>query len=110
MRIACCGAVAYFAAPLGRDCGGALKSKARLELNLLGGFEAHLQGGAALVLPTRKTQALLAYLALPPGRSHPREKLATLLWGDMQTAQARADPHAAAGRAGLARGCAASAR
>jgi predicted ATPase/DNA-binding SARP family transcriptional activator len=66
-----------------------LKSEARLELKLLGGFEAHLQGGAALVLPTRKTQALLAYLALPPGRSHPRDKLATLLWGDMQNAQAR---------------------
>jgi predicted ATPase/DNA-binding SARP family transcriptional activator len=66
-----------------------LKSEARLELKLLGGFEAHLQGGAALVLPTRKTQALLAYLALPPGQSHPRDKLATLLWGDMQNAQAR---------------------
>src|SRR5262245_31771062 len=70
------------------SCGGALKSKPRLELKLLGGFEAH-QGGAALVLPTRKTQALLAYLALPPGQSHPREKLAALLWGDMQNAQAR---------------------
>jgi DNA-binding SARP family transcriptional activator len=66
-----------------------LKSKARLELKLLGGFEAHLQGGAPLVLPTRKTQALLAYLALPPGQSHPRDKLATLLWGDMQNPQAR---------------------
>ena len=66
-----------------------MKSKARLELKLFGGFEAHLQGGPALVLPTRKTQALLAYLALPPGQSHPREKLATLLWGDMQNAQAR---------------------
>src|SRR5689334_16054916 len=84
------GAVAYSAAPLGPSHGGgALKSEARLELKLLGGFEAHLQGGAALVLPTRKTQALLAYLALPPGRSHPRDKLATLLWGDMQNAQAR---------------------
>src|SRR5262245_3861862 len=39
--------------------------------------------------PTKKTQALLAYLALPLGQSHPREKLATLLWGDMQHAQAR---------------------
>ena len=66
-----------------------MQSEARLELKLLGGFEAHLQGGAPLVLPTRKTQALLAYLALPPGQSHPRDKLATLLWGDMQNAQAR---------------------
>ena len=66
-----------------------MKSAARLELKLLGGFEARLQAGAALVLPTKKTQALLAYLALPLGQSHPREKLATLLWGDMQDAQAR---------------------
>ncbi|HWN12851.1 MAG TPA: BTAD domain-containing putative transcriptional regulator, partial [Candidatus Dormibacteraeota bacterium] len=55
----------------------------------LGGFQAQLEAGAALVLPTRKAQALLAYLALPPGQTHPREKLATLLWGDMQDAQAR---------------------
>ena len=66
-----------------------MKSAAHLELKLLGGFEAQLQAGAALVLPTKKTQALLAYLALPLGQSHPREKLATLLWGDMQDAQAR---------------------
>jgi len=68
-----------------------VKSRASLELKLLGGFEAHLQGGTALVFPTRKTQALLAYLALPPGQSHPRDKLATLLWGDMQNAQARSN-------------------
>src|SRR5262245_8633045 len=66
----------------------AVMSEAHLELKLLGGFEARLQAGAALVLPTKKTQALLAYLALPAGQSHPREKLATLLWGDMQHAQA----------------------
>jgi predicted ATPase/DNA-binding SARP family transcriptional activator len=64
-------------------------SEVHLELKLLGGFEARLQAGAALVLPTQKTQALLAYLALPLGQSHPREKLATLLWGDMQHTQAR---------------------
>ena len=62
--------------------------EARLKLMLLGGFQAQLKAGAALVLPTRKSQALLAYLALPPGH-HPREKLATLLWGDMHDAQAR---------------------
>ena len=61
----------------------------RLKLTLLGGFQAQLDAGAALVLPTRKTQALLAYLALPLGQAHPREKLATLLWGDMPDAQAR---------------------
>ena len=66
-----------------------MTSRARLELKLLGGFEARLQGGAALVFPTQKTQALLAYLALPLRQSYPREKLATLLWGDMPHAQAR---------------------
>src|SRR5262245_5842819 len=66
-----------------------MTSKTHLELKLLGGFEARLRAGAALVLPTQKAQALLAYLALPLGQSHPREKLATLLWGDMQHAQAR---------------------
>ena len=59
-----------------------MTSEVHLELKLLGGFEARLQAGAALVLQTQKTQALLAYLALPLGQSHPREKLATLLWGE----------------------------
>ena len=66
-----------------------MEPSARLKLTLLGGFQAQLEAGAALVLPTRKTQALLAYLALPLGQAHPREKLASLLWGDMADAQAR---------------------
>ena len=63
---------------------------ARLNLTVLGGFQARLDQGPALELPTRKSQALLAYLALPPGRSHARDKLAALLWGDMPEPQARA--------------------
>ena len=66
-----------------------MTSGAHLELKLLGGFEARVHAGAAMVLPTKKAQALLGYLALPLGQSHPREKLATLLWGDMQHVQAR---------------------
>jgi DNA-binding SARP family transcriptional activator/predicted ATPase len=61
----------------------------RLTLTLLGGFEARPASGASLKLPTRKAQALLAYLATPPGRSHSREKLAALLWGDRSDGQAR---------------------
>ncbi len=78
--------MAYSAAPLVDNL---LKPEARLKLTVLGGFQAQLEPGRALVLPTKKAQALLAYLALPPGRAHPREKLATLLWGDMADAQAR---------------------
>jgi DNA-binding SARP family transcriptional activator len=62
---------------------------ARLQLELLGGFSVRLDGGEACVLPTRKAQALLAYLALPAGRFHSREKLTALLWGDTAEAQAR---------------------
>ena len=63
---------------------------AKLNLALLGGFQARLEAGAALVLPTRKAQALLAYLALPPGQAHPRDKLAALLWGGIREESARA--------------------
>src|SRR5437667_3363077 len=61
----------------------------RLNLALLGGFHGRVDASAPLTLPTRKTPALLAFLALPPGRSHPREKLASLLWGGMREPQAR---------------------
>src|SRR5438105_6971625 len=62
----------------------------QLHLTLLGGFHARLQPGSAIALPTRKSQALLAYLALPLGRAHPRDKLAALLWGGIRDDSARA--------------------
>src|SRR5438045_9041632 len=62
----------------------------QLHLTLLGGFHARLQPGSAIALPTRKSQALLAYLALPLGRTHPRDKLASLLWGGIREESARA--------------------
>ena len=61
----------------------------RLQFELLGGFSARLDTGEPCGLPTRKTQGLLAYLALPAGRFHSREKLTALLWGDTAEAQAR---------------------
>jgi DNA-binding SARP family transcriptional activator len=61
-----------------------------LHLSLLGGFRAHLDANPPMVLPARKAQALLAYLALPLGQAQPRDKLAALLWGDMAQPQARA--------------------
>jgi DNA-binding SARP family transcriptional activator len=63
---------------------------AKLSLTLFGGFQARLEGGPALALPTRKAQAMLAYLALPPGRAHPRDALAALLWGGIREDSARA--------------------
>jgi DNA-binding SARP family transcriptional activator len=61
----------------------------RLSLTLLGDFQSRLGPEPPLRLRTRKTQALLAYLALPPGQPHSRDKLAALLWGDRSPHQAR---------------------
>ena len=61
----------------------------RLSLALLGGFRARLDD-QALAIGVKKSQALLAYLAVPLGQAHPRDKLAALLWGDMREPQARA--------------------
>src|SRR5262245_5804167 len=60
-----------------------------LELELLGGFRARTAAGALLPLSARKTQALLAFLAVPPGQSHPRNELAALLWSDLRQERSR---------------------
>jgi DNA-binding SARP family transcriptional activator len=65
------------------------RDKDGVDLRLLGGFQARLRQGPSLRVPTRKAQALLAYLALPCGVAHPRDKLAALLWGEMREGQAR---------------------
>lgn len=61
---------------------------AKLRIDLLGGCSVGLDGGPC-VLPTRKSQALLAYLAVPAGRFHSREKLTAMFWGDTPEAHAR---------------------
>ena len=60
-----------------------------LRIQLLGGFAVHVDGGGPFSLSARKGRALLAYLALPPGRPHSREKLTSLLWGETPDGQAR---------------------
>jgi TolB-like protein/DNA-binding SARP family transcriptional activator len=60
-----------------------------LSLKMLGGFTLRNGSDAALCLPTRKTRALLGYLALHADQSQPREKLASLLWSDRSDKQAR---------------------
>ena len=62
----------------------------QLGLTLLGGFQARSGTGEILNLPSRKAQAMLAYLAIPLGRAHPRDKLAALLWGGIREDSARA--------------------
>jgi DNA-binding SARP family transcriptional activator len=54
----------------------------RLVLSLLGGFRARLESGAHVPVPTKKAQALLAYLATSRTEGHMRDTLATLLWGE----------------------------
>jgi len=61
-----------------------------LQLRLLGGFEWRTADGAALRLPTRKAEALLAYLATQAPMVQRRETLAGLLWGSVSDSSALA--------------------
>ncbi len=60
-----------------------------LDMRLFGGFEARLDTGEKITLSTRKAEALLAYLALAPGKARSRDQLAGLLWSDRAEAQAK---------------------
>jgi len=66
-----------------------METMARLSLSLLGGVRVRLAAGKPVILPTKKSQGLLVYLALRPGQAYPRERLAALLWGDTADEQAR---------------------
>lgn len=61
----------------------------RLQVRMLGPFEARTEGGAPIRLPTRKSAALLAVLAARPGTRHGREQLATMLWPESGEQQGR---------------------
>lgn len=63
---------------------------ARLKIQTFGGLQVFGPAQRPFRLPAKKAQALLAYLALQPGRPHPRAKLAALLWGDSGEQPSRA--------------------
>src|SRR5262249_27450720 len=58
-----------------------------LRLSLLGSFR--LEADSEIALPSRKAQALLAYLAVPAGRAARGAQLAGLLWADRGDVAAR---------------------
>ena len=62
-----------------------------LRLTLLGGFQAVVDPEPPSRLPTKKAQALLAYLTLQPGQASTRDKLAGLLWGELDNGRARSN-------------------
>src|SRR5262249_17010090 len=61
----------------------------RFSLRLLGSFEARQASGSTALAPGKKIQALLATLGVRPGQSQSRDRLASLLWGDVSQEQAR---------------------
>jgi DNA-binding SARP family transcriptional activator/tetratricopeptide (TPR) repeat protein len=58
-------------------------------LRLFGAFQLELEAGKPVVLPTKKTKALLAFLAYHDKQPYERAKLAALLWADSAETQAR---------------------
>jgi DNA-binding SARP family transcriptional activator/TolB-like protein len=62
--------------------------QARLHIGVMGGLSLTLNG-VPIVLPNRKARVLIAYLALEPAPSFPRERLAGLLWPDAGDTRAR---------------------
>jgi TolB-like protein/DNA-binding SARP family transcriptional activator/Flp pilus assembly protein TadD len=60
-----------------------------IHLKLLGPFEARTGDGRPVLIPGKRPQALLAYLAMPAGRMRPRSELAALLWGRRDDLRAR---------------------
>ena len=61
----------------------------RLVLSFLGGFRARPESGPSVAVPTRRAQALLAYLACSGTESQGRDKLAALFWGESSQRRAR---------------------
>ncbi|HKR58314.1 MAG TPA: hypothetical protein VJS64_01175, partial [Pyrinomonadaceae bacterium] len=60
-----------------------------LQFRLFGKFTAHHDSGLLRRLEASKDQELLSYLLIHRGRSHSREALATLLWGETSTEKSK---------------------
>ena len=60
-----------------------------LQLHLLGALNIHRDDVPLDKPPTAKSQSLLAYLILHREHPQPRERLATLFWGDRPERKAR---------------------
>ncbi len=61
----------------------------RLEIHLLGSFRLVYDDRVLPAFPTRSAKLLFSYLVLHRGRSHSRETLAALCWGDRDEREAR---------------------
>ena len=62
---------------------------ASMRLELLGDLLIRSGDGSLVMIGAKKSQALLAYLAIKPGQHVSREKLAGLLWSSTGPDQAR---------------------
>jgi DNA-binding SARP family transcriptional activator len=60
-----------------------------IRITLFGRFSVQFCGETVLDHAPHKVQELLAYLLLNPGRPHPREALADLLWEDCESPHAK---------------------
>lgn len=67
-----------------------MRTMGTLNLALLGGFEADIDGRRLNDLPTRKARALLAILASSAELRQPRDRVAAMLWERSAEEQARA--------------------
>ncbi len=60
-----------------------------LHLELLGDFRLRAESGALVTISAKKSQAMLAYLAVKPSQLVSRDKMAALLWSSTAPEQAR---------------------
>lgn len=60
-----------------------------LHLELLGDFRLRSESASLVTISARKSQAMLAYLAVKPGQLVSRDKMAGLLWSSTAPEQAR---------------------